>query len=69
MISFSPPFPLAPTFARDSYRWSANPANIQEYFDNDRTMTDVLGLSLGQALAQIPEDEANDTTWPYLRMV
>ena len=55
----------APTFARDSYRWSGNPDNIQEYINNGRTMKDVLGLSLGQALKQIPEDEANDTVWPY----
>ena len=53
----------APTFARDSY--SGNPDNIQEYINNGRTMKDVLGLSLGQALKQIPDGEANDTVWPY----
>lgn len=59
----------APAFARDSYRWSADQANIQNYLDNGCRMIDVLGLSLGQALEQIPEDEANDTTWPYTQMV
>jgi hypothetical protein len=39
--------------------------NIQEYINDGRTIKDVLGLSLGQALKQIPEDEANDTVWPY----
>lgn len=55
----------APTFARDSARWSANPKNIQEYIDNGRTMNDVLGLTLGQALSQIPVEEADDNVWPY----
>lgn len=56
----------APTFARDSYRWSADPSNIQTYIDNGCRMGDVLGISLGQALGQIPEGEANDTDWPYV---
>ena len=55
----------APTFARDSARWSADQKNTQEYIDNGRTMNDVLGLSLGQALSQIPQDEADDTCWPH----
>ena len=55
----------APNFARDSFRWSANPSNIQEYIRNGRRMNDVLNLSLGKANAQIPSVEANDNTWPY----
>lgn len=55
----------APTFARDSARWSADPKNIQEYINNGRTMNDVLGLSLAQALSQIPFEEADDNVWPY----
>jgi len=31
----------------------------------DWTMKDVPGLSLDQALAQLPEEEANDSVWPY----
>jgi hypothetical protein len=59
----------APTFARDSLRWSANPKNIQQYFKNGRKMKDVLGLSFGAALKQIPETEAEDLDWPYLEIV
>lgn len=57
----------APTFARDSYRWSADPSNIQDYLDRGRRMDDVLGVSRRQALGQIPEVEANDTVWPHVR--
>lgn len=55
----------APAFARDSYRWSADPNNIDKYVEDGYKMNDVLGLSLGSALAQIPEEEANDDVWPY----
>mmetsp|Transcript_10729 Transcript_10729/g.23770 ORF Transcript_10729/g.23770 Transcript_10729/m.23770 type:complete len:314 (-) Transcript_10729:991-1932(-) len=54
----------APIFARESYRWSSSPGNIQDYMDRGRRMDDVLGLSIGHALGQIPEDEANDANWP-----
>jgi len=55
----------APAFARDSYRWSANQGNIEKYVKAGYRMDDVLGLSVGRALEQIPHDEANDDTWPY----
>jgi hypothetical protein len=55
----------APNFARDSFRWSANPANIEEYIRNGRRMSDVLNLSLEEARKQIPSIEANDYIWPY----
>ena len=55
----------APAFARDSWRWSANPQNIATYIQNGRQMTDVLGLSLERAKAQIPPSESSDTVWPY----
>lgn len=54
----------APVFARESYRWSSSPGNIQDYMDRGRRMDNVLGLSLGQALRQLPENEANDNAWP-----
>lgn len=54
----------APMFARDSFRWSADPANIAKY-KKEGLMTDVLGLSLEEAETQIPEEEANDFNWPY----
>merc|ERR1712226_1364354 len=55
----------APAFARDSLRWSADPANIQHYIENGRTMKDVLNLSLEDAEDQLPEEELNDFEWPY----
>ena len=55
----------APAFARDSFRWSADPAKIKAYIQNGRRMRDVLDLSLNEALAQIPASEANDSIWPY----
>jgi len=56
----------APTFARDSLRWSASQTNIDWYIHrNSRKMKDILGLSLKDALQQIPKSEANDDEWPY----
>jgi hypothetical protein len=64
----------APQFARESARWSENPENITRYLENGRTMSDVIGLSLNQALAQLPEEEkgysgssARTLRWPYGR--
>jgi hypothetical protein len=57
----------APAFARDSYRWSADPQNIQKYLQNGRKMPEIMGLSLKRAKAQIPEQEAfDDAEWPYV---
>lgn len=56
---------LAPLFARDSFRWSENKENIKKYKKRGRKMKDVIGISMRTALAQIPEDEANDVVWPY----
>jgi len=55
----------APMFARDSFRWSANPENIERYYRDGRRMTDVLGLDFKTSLSQIPPSEANDFDWPY----
>lgn len=55
----------APQFARDSLRWSESAKNIQNYESNGRKMTDVLGLTFGEALSQIPPSEAEDLEWPY----
>ena len=55
----------APMFARDSFRWSADPANIQRYLENGQRMDDVMGVAAGDAEAQIPDKEANDFVWPY----
>lgn len=55
----------APQFARDSFRWSENPANMEAYIRNGRRMNDVLGLSFKRAKRQIPAWEAADVEWPY----
>jgi len=62
----------APSFARDSARWSADPANVRAYIDRGRTMPDVTDVSYEEALRQIPEDERGYTgsgaeikKWPY----
>lgn len=55
----------APVFARDAWRWSADPKNIEQYIANGRVMKDVLGLTLEEAEAQIPRHEAHDAEWPY----
>jgi hypothetical protein len=54
----------APMFARDAFRWSLDPINIEMY-NREGRMSDVLGLSFEEAIAQIPESEANDFEWPY----
>lgn len=54
----------APLYARDSLRWSANPKNTENYKRTGR-MDEVLGLSMEEAEASIPEKEANDFEWPY----
>lgn len=56
----------APAFTRDSFRWSEDPLNIEKY-RREGVMHDVLGLSLQDANGQIPESEANDLQWPYIR--
>lgn len=55
----------APKFARDSWRWSGNKANIEAYLTNGRRMNDVLGLTLAKAMAQLPRVEQKDNVWPY----
>ncbi|GKY91405.1 hypothetical protein MPSEU_000112800 [Mayamaea pseudoterrestris] len=59
----------APTFARDSLRWSEDPANIEKYIANGRVMEDVIGLTLPEALMQLPPNEAYDKEWPYTKKV
>jgi hypothetical protein len=56
----------AQMFARDSYRWSANPDNIQQYLANGRGMPEIMGLSLSNAKKQIPAADVADVDWPYV---
>jgi len=58
----------APMFARDSFRWSENPSNIENYLKNGRKMKDVLGISLRKAKSLIPENESKDLEWPYTKV-
>lgn len=62
----------APTFARDSARWSADPANVEAYGARGCRMgADVLGpegrgLPLTLALSQLPAKEVSHlSAWPY----
>lgn len=55
----------APGFARDSYRWSANPANIEAYKSAGNRMVDVIGVGLQEAGRGLPEEERGDRRWPY----
>jgi hypothetical protein len=54
----------ATQFARESFRWSANPSNIQQYLENGRKMKDVLHGSYNKALRDLPASELSDD-WPY----
>lgn len=63
----------APPFARESARWSEDPANILDY-NTHGTMRNVEGISLRDALAQLPAEERGYTgsgasvlLWPYER--
>ena len=55
----------ATMFARESFRWSSNPENITKYINDGRVMKDVLGVKYWDAITDIPEEEANDSRWPY----
>jgi len=55
----------APAFARDSLRWSENPANVEKYVRDGRVMRDVLGREYSDATSDLPEDELHDDEWPY----
>lgn len=55
----------ATLFARESFRWSANPSNIDRYIKNGRVMKDVLGKNYSKAIKELPEEELYDDEWPY----
>jgi len=57
---------MAPQFARESARWSANPANIERYLANGRRMTDILGLRVSSAINSLPlHEQTGESDWPY----
>jgi len=62
----------APTFARESARWSANLENIERYIANGNRMDDVIDLLTNSAYAQLPQHEREYSgssvaapSWPY----
>eukprot|EP00929_Paragymnodinium_shiwhaense_P041775 TRINITY_DN21697_c0_g1_i1.p1 TRINITY_DN21697_c0_g1~~TRINITY_DN21697_c0_g1_i1.p1 ORF type:complete len:333 (-),score=48.94 TRINITY_DN21697_c0_g1_i1:507-1505(-) len=59
----------APPFTRESCRWSAKPANIAAYLAGGRLMKDVIGKSLENELAKLPQDErvytGSQPKWPH----
>lgn len=55
----------ATRFARESFRWSADPANTDKYIQDGRKMKDVLGVPPSTAARDLPEEERNDNEWPY----
>jgi hypothetical protein len=54
----------ATQFARESFRWSAKPENMERYIKDGRKMKDVLGLRYNSAIKALPEEELDDD-WPY----
>ena len=55
----------ATAFARESFRWSANPKNIERYIKNGRRMDDVLGLRFSSSLNSLTDEDRYDDEWPY----
>ena len=56
----------APPFAREAFRWSADPANTQRYLANGNQMDGVVGLRSREAAAQLPRAERDsEGGWPY----
>jgi len=56
----------ASIFARESFRWSENPKNIEKYITDGRMMKDVLGVPLRHAIRDIlPSEIDRDDDWPY----
>lgn len=56
----------ATQFARESFRWSADPNNIEKYIQGGRKMNDVLDIPFWNAARVLPEEELKDDEWPYL---
>lgn len=56
----------APPFARESLRWSSEPASIEAYVAGGNRMADVVGVSYRDAAAQLPAEERESRGgWPY----
>lgn len=65
----------APMFAREAMRWSADPANLATYIqqeDHPAKMPGVVGVGLKEAMVSLPPEErvytgsgAAQLAWPY----
>lgn len=55
----------APRFARESLRWSEDPANIAAYIAAGNAFEPEIHVGLEEALECLPEEEAKDFHWPY----
>ncbi len=55
----------ATKFARESFRWSADPNNTEKYIKDGRKMKDVLDVSFWNAARDLPTEELDDDEWPY----
>jgi len=56
----------AVAFARESARWSADPANVERYLASGNVMSDVVGKTRQEAFAHLPfEERAYDFAFPY----
>jgi hypothetical protein len=55
----------ATKFARESFRWSADRKNIDNYIQDGRKMRDVLHVSFWNAARDLPKKELDDDEWPY----
>lgn len=53
----------APPFTRESVRWSASPANLEEYVASGNRMSDVIGKPVDAALLELPSRERL-SNWP-----
>lgn len=54
----------ATKFARESFRWSADPINVERYIQDGRVMKDVLGVEFAEAKEALSEEDL-DYKWPY----
>eukprot|EP00980_Cylindrotheca_fusiformis_P010452 scaffold2322_cov135-Cylindrotheca_fusiformis.AAC.11 len=57
----------ATKFARESFRWSADPSNVDRYIRDGRKMNDVLGVEFQQAKTTLTEEDL-DYKWPYYEL-
>jgi hypothetical protein len=55
----------ATKFTRESFRWSADPKNVETYLQNGRKMKDALDVNFWNAARDLPKEELEDDEWPH----